>query len=179
MTRALIVYESMYGTNEEIATAIVDGVRSAGAAADLVPVSEAPNAIPSDVSLLIVGGPNHATGLSTPSSRLSAAQQTDEPLVTGDRGLREWFEELQPPTAEVAAAPYDTRLAKPRFLRWLDRASRGIDKRMRSRGFRVVVNAEHFFVQSAEGPLEGGELARARRWGEALATYVTAARPVA
>ena len=178
MSRALVVYESMYGNNEEIATAIVDGLRSAGAAADLAPAGDAPATIPFDVSILIVGGPNHATGLPTPGSRSSAAERAGHPPVTGLRGLREWLEDLERPTNEVAAAPYDTRMAKPRFLRWFDRASRGIDKRLRKRGLHVVVSPEHFLVTDAEGPLADGELARARRWGESLAIYVTAARLV-
>ena len=177
MSRALIVFESMYGNNQQVASAIADGLR-AEVEAEIVEVGAAPSAIPSDVSLLIVGGPNHATGLSRLASRKTAAEHRGKPTLTGERGLREWFDQLQAPSGSVSAVAYDTRMAKPRFLRWFDRASRGIDKRLRKRGFSIVAAPEHYYVTGEQGPLADGELDHARRWGEALATYVTATKPV-
>ncbi|MDA0352388.1 MAG: flavodoxin domain-containing protein [Chloroflexi bacterium] len=177
MTRALVVFESMYGNNQQLAAAIADGVRSAGGLAEVLEVSDAPRALPADVSLLLVGAPNHATGLPHQSGRTSAAKETDQPLVSSGIGLREWFDQLEKPPHAVSAAGWDTRLTKPRFLRFLDRASRGIEQRLRRRGLRIVVRAEHFYVTGTTGPLADGELDRARQWGTALASYVTTSEP--
>lgn len=178
VTRALIVYESMYGNNQQIASAIADGLQAAGAEAELVPVSEAPTTIPLDVSLLVVGGPNHAAGLSRASSRRKAAENRGQPTVTGDTGLREWFEQLAPIAGVTSAIAYDTRMAKPRFLRWFDRAASSIEKQLSRRGFRLARDAEHFYVSGEQGPLADGEIDRAGRWGETLATHVSSTERV-
>jgi nucleoside-diphosphate-sugar epimerase len=47
-------------------------------------------------------------------------------------------------------------------------AARGVARRLRRRGYDVVAT-ESFLVEDAEGPLEDGELERARAWGEELA----------
>jgi hypothetical protein len=43
-------------------------------------------------------------------------------------------------------------------------AARGIARRLRRRGYDVIAT-ESFLVEDAEGPLEDGELERARAWG--------------
>lgn len=176
MNHVLIVFESMYGNNQQVASAIADGLRSV-ATVDLVEVGQAPFAIPAETTLLLVGGPNHAFGLSRVSDRDQAARRTDAPLVSPGIGLREWFETLGRAPRSIPAAGYDTRLAKPRFLRWFDRAARGIEKRLRAHGFEVVRPAEHFYVVSATGPLADGELDHARRWGQELGTMLVATPP--
>lgn len=172
MTRALIVYESMYGNNEQVSSAIADGLRAAGVTAELVSADDAPAAIPPDVSLLVVGAPNHAAGLSRPESRRRAAKHRGQPTVTGETGLRDWFDQLEPISGATAAVAYDTRMAKPRFLRWFDRAASGIEKRLRKRGFRVAGGAEHFYVVGEQGPLQDGEIDRAQDWGRQLSSLV-------
>ncbi len=89
-------------------------------------------------------------------------------------GLREWLETLEVGRREVAAAAWDTRLAKPGFLRLLDRAAKGTEQRLRRRGLRSAAKAEHFMVAGPTGPLADGELERATRWGRQLAAVVTA-----
>lgn len=168
MSRALVVFESMYGNNQRVASAIADGIRPT-VAVDVVEVGNAPLTIPTDVSLLLVGCPNHATGVPRSSDRKAAAKRTDKPLVSQGIALREWFDQLQAPAVPIPAAAWDTRLAKPRFLRWFDRAAKGLEKRLRKRGFEVRESAEHFYVTESTGPLATGELDRARQWGESLA----------
>lgn len=90
MTRALVVFESMFGNTATIAQAIADGL-SGGADVDVVEVGVAPTVIADDVSPLVVGGPTHAFGMSRPSSRRSAAQQADHGVVSRGIGLREWL----------------------------------------------------------------------------------------
>jgi hypothetical protein len=46
-------------------------------------------------------------------------------------------------------------------------AARGIARRLRRHGY-TIRDTESFLVRDAEGPLEDGELERARAWGEQL-----------
>ena len=53
-------------------------------------------------------------------------------------------------------------------------AARGIAKRLRKRGFELVVEPESFLVEDADGPLADGELERARDWGSVIDAQVRA-----
>ena len=48
-------------------------------------------------------------------------------------------------------------------------AARGIARRLRRHGYEIV-GVESFLVADPEGPLEEGELERARAWGVRLAS---------
>lgn len=178
MPRALVIYESMYGNNQQIATAIAEGLVGAGLEAEALEVGTSPSSLAPDLSLLVVGCPNHAAGMPRQSDRADSAKRTDKPLVSQGKGLREWFDALQPGRQAVPAAAWDTRMAKPRFLRWFDRAASGVEKRLRQHGFTVRESAEHYYVTDALGPLADGELDRARDWGRHLASLV-ASEPAA
>ena len=43
-------------------------------------------------------------------------------------------------------------------------AGRALARRLSRKGFELVAPAESFFVRDSEGPLEDGELERARAW---------------
>jgi hypothetical protein len=90
---------------------------------------------------------------------------TMEPGATDGPGLRGWLGEL--PKADGArAATFDTRLDRSAAL--TGSASRGIARRLRRHGYEIVAR-ESFLVEDSEGPLEDGELDRARAWGAQLA----------
>jgi hypothetical protein len=164
---ALVVYESMYGNTRAIAEAVAEGlggaeVRSVHAAAG----------IPDEVDFLAVGGPTHMHGLPTSRSRQMAADAAKEdgapvePGATDDPGLRQWLRDLAKRDG-VPAASFDTRLDRAPAL--TGAASRGIARRLRGRGYEVIAS-ESFLVEDGEGPLEEGELDRARAWGAELAS---------
>jgi flavodoxin len=170
---ALVVYESIYGNTRAIAEAIAEGLGGApvasiaGVHGDLA-----------DLDLLVVGGPTHMHGLATTRSRQMAAEGAHEdkgthvePDATQGPGLRGWLADT-PDRPDARAATFDTRLDRSAWLTGL--ASRGIAKRLRRHGYDVVAT-ESFLVEDAEGPLEDGELERARAWGAQLAGKATAA----
>lgn len=164
---ALVVYESMYGNTRQIAEAVADGL----GAAKPVPVQHA-DASPTDVDLLVVGGPTHMHGLSTARSRQMAVEAAREDghaaaesEAAEEPGLRSWLRDL-PKQDGARAAAFDTRLDRSPMLTGM--AARGITRRLRRQGYEVV-GSESFLVQDAEGPLEEGELDRARAWGRELA----------
>jgi flavodoxin len=164
---ALIVYESMYGNTRAIAEAIAEGLGGG----EVLPVHQA-GAPAERLELLVVGGPTHVHSLATIRSRQMAADAVREdgaahvePGATEEPGLRAWLRDL-PDGGGVRAATFDTRLDRSPWFTGV--ASRGIAKRLRRRGYEVV-GSESFLVEDSEGPLEEGELDRARTWGRELA----------
>jgi hypothetical protein len=172
--RALLVYESMFGNNRAIAEAVAEGL-APEVTVEVLEVGHAPAALPEDVELLIVGGPNHAFGMSRPSTREQAAQETDAPLVSTGIGLREWLEALPSVDRHVRFAAFDSRVDKS-VIRTVDRTAGSVAKRLRKRGLRPLDGIQSFLVEDMKGPLVAGELDRARAWGAELGA--AAASPV-
>ncbi|SNS08515.1 hypothetical protein SAMN04488107_1269 [Geodermatophilus saharensis] len=170
MTRAMVVYESVFGDARTIAHAIAEGL-SASLPADVVAAAEAPAELGPDVGLLVVGGPNHAFGMPRPSTRESAVQQYGADIADTGRGLHEWLEAVRAP-AGIAAAAFDTRGSGHPVLTRMDHASRTEEKLLGKLGARVVTPSEHFSVVDTKGPLVAGEEERARAWGATLAELV-------
>ena len=169
---AMVVYESVFGNTREIAEAVAQGLGGAA----VLPVHDAAERR-EKVDLLVVGGPTHMHGLATIRSRHVAADTVKkdgsshiDPNATEEPGLRTWIDDLSPDAADHAAA-FDTRLEKSAWV--TGRAARGIARRLRRHGIDVV-DTESFLVQGTEGPLEAGELERAREWGASLAQTLTA-----
>jgi hypothetical protein len=172
--RALLVYESMFGNNQAIAEAVAEGL-APEVTVEVVEVGHAPVPIPDEVELLIVGGPNHAFGMSRPSTREQAAQETDEPLVSAGIGLREWLDSLPPLDRPIRFVTFDSRVDK-NVIRTVDRTAGSLRKRLRKRGMRPLDDSESFLVEDMKGPLVPGELERARAWGAELAAAAIASR---
>lgn len=166
--RAIIVYESLFGTNRTIAEAIADGI---GADADvtLVDAETAPSTIDDQVDLLVVGAPNHQFGLPRPATRAEATAEGETTRRAVERGLREWLDDVRLSRSGQPAAVWDTRMASPRFLDVVDHSSRTIVTRLRRAGAHVVADAEHFYSADGKGALVEGEAERARVWGADLA----------
>jgi hypothetical protein len=167
MSRALVVFESMYGNTERIAEAVAGGLRQT---LDVETCEVGAAAATFDrVELLVVGGPTHAHGMSSPSTRLSAAEKVEVPLRSTRLGIREWLAGLDGDFGSIAAAAFDTRVKGPAVL-WGSAARRAAAE-LRRLGFHEVVPPESFLV--AFSPLEDavvpGEVERARAWGAGLA----------
>lgn len=161
--RAMVVVESMFGNTRQVADAIAEGLGGA----DVVDVRDAPEAIPDDVDLVVIGGPTHAFGMTRPGTRTDAVRQggTDEEL-----GIREFLQSLVA-AQDVRFAVFDTRVDKVRHLP--GSAARGAGKALRKRGHDLVVKPESFYVVDTPGPLLEGEATRARAWGRGLANTVS------
>jgi hypothetical protein len=175
MTRAMVVYETMFGDAQQIAVAIAGELASLGGPVSTYEVGEAPDELPDDLELLVIGGPTHAFGMSTVSTRDQAAQRGGGRVpISRDRGIREWLEVLQPPAGQCHAAAFDTQMDEPGLLHVVDHAARSMEKRLRTRGFELAASAEHFRVLDVTGPLKDGEVERARMWARKLAREVVA-----
>src|SRR3954447_24248787 len=143
MTRALVVYESMFGDARAIAEAITDGLAES-VPAEVIAASEPPAELGPDVALLVVGGPTHMLGMPRPSSREGAVKQHGAEIADTTSGLHEWLETVRVPGPPIVAAAFDTRSAPPRLLVKLDHAARTEEKLLGRLGATVIAPAEHF-----------------------------------
>ncbi len=174
MTRAVVVYESVFGDAKQIALAVAEGLATR-LPVDVVSAREAPTQVPADVRMLVVGGPNHAFSMPRESTREGAVEDHGAEIPDTRFGLHEWLDAVQLPRA-ISAAAFDTRMARPTLITKLDHAAKAEEKLLRRLGATLAAPAEHFFVTDTKGPLVDGEADRARRWGQALGELV-AARP--
>ena len=164
--RALVVYESMYGSTHAVAVDIAAGLRATHEVT-LVPVTRATRELVATADLIVAGSPTHLHGMPTVASRRKAAETARRPgsglIMDPDAdgpGLRAWLERLDTRTA--LAASFDTRLTGVPVI--TGRASRGISRLLSSHGYRLLVPPESFLV-SKQGTLLKGETARACSWG--------------
>lgn len=168
---ARVVYESMFGNTEAIATAVAEGLRSRGWDAAVAEVGSAPAAA-QDVDLLVLGAPTHAFSLSRPATRAEAVSKGAAPARV-ETGLREWLALLPPATASSPPiAIFDTRVSKVRRLPAA--ASRKAARLVRDRRYQVVDRPSAFLVDDVAGPLLAGETDRAAEWGRSLADQLSA-----
>lgn len=169
--KALVVYESMFGNTAHIARAIGAGLAEGGVVVTIAKVDAVDADEVAGADLLIVGGPTHAHGLSSASSRESALQDEhnafDEP-TTGP-GLRGWLDTL-PDGAGRGAAAFDTRIGgAPRWL--TGSAAKHVGERLEAHGYRLVIDPESFLV-TRHNALVDGEVDRATTWGSSVAVSV-------
>ncbi|RPF29140.1 flavodoxin family protein [Georgenia muralis] len=185
-----VVYETVYGTTREVAEAIADGARGAGATVTVRDIADGLAERAPD--LLVVGGPTHVRGMSTAWSRGKAAEDAppagahegggaggadagvgddahgggrDDADEATSQGVREWLAHLG--TTGGKAATFDTHLGNP----LAGGAARPIARALRRHG-RDVIAREGFVLDGGKGPLRAGELDRARAWGAELAGLV-------
>lgn len=169
MTRAMVVFESMFGSTEAVARAVAEGL-STGMQVQVASVTAAPAEVGSDIGLLVVGGPTHALGMSRASTRADAVKQGALPTGGPEVGLREWIARLSHGSSIVPAVTFDTRVKKRGLP---GSAARTAQKQLRRRGFPIAAPARSFYVGGTPGPLVDGELQRAREWGAQLAANLT------
>jgi flavodoxin len=167
--KVLIVVESMYGNTHAVAEAVAEGF-APDVEAKVVDVATLGKGLPDDVDVVAVGGPTHAHGMSRHSTRQSTHELDEAHEAVG---VRDWLVTLTGGEGRAAVA-FDTRLRKPEWL--VGSAAHGISRRLGKLGFEIAAPPASFFVAGAEGPLEEGELERARTWGAALALALRANR---
>ncbi|MBN1459637.1 MAG: flavodoxin family protein [Armatimonadetes bacterium] len=148
--RALIVFDTRHGNTKQIAEAIAEGLGSSWE----VIVKQAVGTDLADlngIDLLVTGCPVHGWNISKPMRKL-----LDRLEASGlDGGM---------------ATAFDTK-----FKHILaGGAAKKLAGRLGKLGLKMVAEPESFFVAGMEGPLQVGELDRARAFGEQLAARVVA-----
>ncbi len=85
-------------------------------------------------------------------------------------GLRAWVKQLPSGTGRLAAA-FDTRIDMPVIV--TGSAAKGIGRRLKGRGFRLVATPQCFLVSTQNRLLEG-EVEHATTWGKEVADWAGA-----
>jgi hypothetical protein len=164
----VIVYESMFGDTRKIAEAIARGIGH-HSGVTLLNVNDAGHDFPV-ADLVVVGGPTHIHGLSSPTSRAEAVRWADDPAkkLVLDKGapgigIREWLDGLTGKPGEFAA--FDTRADIAELLS--GSAAKHIQKALKKAGGHPLLEAQSFLVH--DNVLNPAELERAEAFGEQLA----------
>ena len=168
--RALVVFDSMFGSTRALAEAIAGTLEHSGVTTTLTTAASAPRSI-AGYDLVIVGAPTHAHTLPQASSRTEAAGWAADPAKAltlepsaHDPGVREWLKGLVVPDPAPHVAAFSTRVDIARIL--AGDAAVSIAKRLRPLGVRHV-EQECFLVTKSSALLEGERL-RAEHWAERL-----------
>ncbi len=108
LPRCVVVYESMFGNTEEIASAVADGL-SARFDVEVCNVNDAASDL-GRIALLVVGAPTHAFGMSRRDTRRTAGERRARQAAAQGIGVREWLAGLQPADPATVAVAFDTRI---------------------------------------------------------------------
>jgi hypothetical protein len=175
--RAVVVYQSLWGSTAAIARAIAEGLGQGAVA--LSTIDATPEAI-ADADLIVAGCPIHAFNLPTVRSVEQAlAKPAGGNEVAADsshRLMRDWLDAL--PKGSGPCAAFDTRVHGPLG----NGGAPKIAAKLEGAGYSQLVKREGFFVAlkpekvTAEGMLLPGELDRAREWGRAMALALAESR---
>jgi len=161
--KAVVVYESLWGNTAAIAQSIAAGL---GPEAVALTTDAASPEIVANAELIVAGAPVLGFSLASDAMRDSVARtEADAPTPPdlAHPSMRTWLESL--PRGNGKAAAFETRIW------WSPRGATGdIERRLDEAGYTRVARAQKFVVKDKYGPLREGELVRARRWGEELAT---------
>jgi flavodoxin len=135
MSKAIVVFDSMFGNTEKIAKALALGLEKRGMQVNCVKVDEAVVDKMADYELLALGGPTHMAGMSKPMKRFL------EELGNIDiRGIMGFC--------------FDTR-NESRFNRFdLNSAAKRIEKKMKRMKVKMIHPRLSAIVEGREGPLE-------------------------
>jgi flavodoxin len=150
--KSLVVYDSVYGNTEKIAQAIAAGLKEKGEVR-LVKAGSATTGDLKGIGLLVVGAPTQG-GRPTPPVLDFLKKITADDLKN------------------VKTAVFDTRIKKGGtgvFAKIFGYAANRIESELKKMGANVVA-AEGFGVKGKAGPLDEGEVERARGWGRELAS---------
>jgi hypothetical protein len=175
--KAVVVYQSLWGSTAAIARAIAEGL---GSGAVALTTSEAtPEAI-AGATLIVAGCPVHAFNLpSVATVEQAVAKPVGEKAVAANsshRLMRDWLEELHKGSGRSAA--FDTRVRGPLGKGGASK----IAARLEGAGYSALVKREGFFVAmkgaevTKDGMLLPGEVDRAREWGRAMAAALAKVR---
>ena len=156
--KALILFDSLFGNTQKVAEAIGDALRhDFDVEVTALKTIDAAHFNPPD--LLILGAPTHEFRPSPP---------TVEFLHKIPDGCLE----------SIPVAAFDTRInldsIKSRVFRFVVKtggfAAKSIEKKLKMKGGRPLVESAGFEVLGKEGPLLDGELERAARWAGQIAS---------
>jgi flavodoxin len=148
---SLVIYDSKFGNTEHVAQEMAKVLSDYGPSKALH-VSKVQDEDLQDITLLILGCPIQGW-------RPSA-------------GMQAFIGKLTPEALEgVHVTCFDTRMHIARLL--TGSAIKPMTKELKGKGVTLVASAQYFYVEGREGPLEEGEVSRAKEWARKLAEQAT------
>lgn len=153
---ALVVYDSFFGNTEKIANEIGGGLGNKKET-QVVKVDQVESGHLANLDVLVVGSPTRGFQ-PTPA-------------------IKDFIRKLPAGSLEgVKVTAFDTRIHMtkkvPGMVRFLVRlfgyADKPILEGLKKKGGQQAVPTEWFYVLDTKGPLEDGELKRAREWGKKI-----------
>jgi hypothetical protein len=163
--KAVVVYESHWGSTVAIAGAIAEGI---GPDARALNTAQATAEAIAGADLIVAGAP--VLGFSLPTEQMlknisSSQGKAPTPADVSHPSMRSWLAGL--PAGNGRYAAFETRI-------WWSPggATSGISHGMEDAGYSELAKRERFIVTGGYGPLKDGEIERARAWGAKLASLV-------
>jgi flavodoxin len=151
--KIIIVYFSKFGHTQRLAEAMAERLAHTGAA-QTIATGQVAAADLQGADLVVMGSPTH---------RMRLPEE-----------VRPFFDGLPRRCLRgTAVAAFDTSYRMNRFLARFT-AAKKLDSKLRRLGGKRISSPETFFVTAREGPLEEGEVERARAWAERLAAAARA-----
>ncbi len=147
MSKALIVFHSVYGNTEKVAKALAKGLENSSVTADCRQVDAVEFDKLNEYELLIIGGPTHSLGVSKPIDTFLERLKT----VEGLSGMRVFA--------------FETKTKS-----WLaGSAGAKIDRKLKNLGLTIIRPHASAVVKGMNGPLEAGTEEIFRQIGTELA----------
>jgi len=145
--KALIVYDSVYGSTEKIARAIAEAITSS-AEVKVARAGEATTEELASADILIVGSPTHG----------------GRPMAA----IRDLLNEVPKLSLQgTNVASFDTRLST-KLVGVFGYAAGRIAGNLKRKGGSLIASPEGFLVTGSKGPLKEGELERAAGWAKGI-----------
>lgn len=145
----LIIYDSTYGNTEKIAQAMARALQLD--TDKIIPSKEAKISQLKNLDLLIIGSPTYA-GKPTPTLKEFMTKIPDN-----------YLSETRVLAFDTAIRYEDKNFFFKNFIKMLGYAAKHTAKELENKGAEII-NVETFFVKDKEGPLEDGEINRAKDW---------------
>jgi hypothetical protein len=173
--RAVVIYESMFGSTKSVAEAVSHGLATHRETA-VIRAADAGREDFSDAGLLVIGAPTHLRGLPRPSTRSGTPEYVRrsrgllvlEPDADTVPGVREWLSRLDALDITMPFACFDTRASGPAFI--TGRASKSIARSLKRHHVTPLTAPESF--RTSGNRLMAGEYERAVAWGRSLGSRV-------
>jgi flavorubredoxin len=134
LSKALVIYDSVYSNTEKIARALTKGLEDGGVGVDCARVDAKFDEL-SGYDLLVVGGPVHSWSASKPMKEFLERLKN----VEGLRGKK--------------AFAFDTKIGRSRLV---GSAGGKIEGKLKGLGLTIVKPHASAVVKDREGPLEEG-----------------------
>ncbi|MFW9853768.1 MAG: flavodoxin family protein [Candidatus Thorarchaeota archaeon] len=151
MTRALVLYHSLFGNTKDIAHSLARGIQETGIETDCMRTDEIDINKISEYDFLAIGGPTHNIGLS--KSMKAFLHQLRPVNLRGMKGFS--FDTRKP-----------SRLNKKRWLILENSAAKRIEAGMKRMKIKIIKPRESAIVLGREGPLESKMNARFQNIGQ-------------